>query len=305
MPFRNESLVFDLSKLRLGMFEDLCLELLHLLFHEFSFLLLPFFISDQHSSCIILIESIFSQGESFSLLLFFFLFGSDGLLDLLDLFITLLSGVFFYGNLLLLSDCSVPEFDVSHLFLLLLFDGLTFLHDEVLIDLNDDIIVDFCWVLFQILHRLSVLFGGSDFLETLCLHAGNEFESFVPLVFLKLFKDLHSGDVLLASDLLFVLQSLLSLDISNFLFLIEFSFLSFKVLESFLGLLHLGVFALLLLDFLLKLFLDLHEDTVSLGLAVSCGLGNKLESSVQLVTKTDESFGNLSLVVEAKEALVT
>lgn len=71
------------------------------------------------------------------------------------------------------------------------------------------------------------------------------------------------------------------------------------------SLLHLLPFALLLLDFFLELFLNLHEDAVSFALAVSCRLGNAVEGSVQLVAQSDESFGNLSLLVEAKEAFVT
>lgn len=293
----DKLLVFDFSEFAFGMLQNLLLELFHFGLHKLRLFLFPLLGSDDHAGVVVLSKGSPGLLQSIPLFLFLFLLGPDRLLNLLDLFVTLLSGVFLDGELLLLADRPVPELDISQLLLLLLLNGLTLLHHEVLVGLDNDVIIDLAVVLLQIFDL-----SGSDFLEALGLHGADEFQSFLFLDLFELVEDFLSGDLLLAPLLLLLLELLLPRDVGKSLLLREFSLPDPLDLLLSLLFLHLLLLSLLFLDFFLELFLDLHEDAVSLGSAVSGRLSNTVESFVQLIAESEESFGNLSLSVEAEEA---
>jgi hypothetical protein len=57
-------------------------------------------------------------------------------------------------------------------------------------------------------------------------------------------------------------------------------------------------------DFIIKLLLDLHENSLPLGLAMSGGLDHFLEAVLKLVTEADKVLGNLCFWVEDKITLI-
>mmetsp|Transcript_15948 Transcript_15948/g.24679 ORF Transcript_15948/g.24679 Transcript_15948/m.24679 type:complete len:305 (+) Transcript_15948:834-1748(+) len=209
------------------------------------------------------------------------------------------AGVLLDGGLLFFAEGTGPEFDVSHLLLLVLFDLLALLLENVLVELDDVVEVDLLGVSFQVLNLVL-----SDLLEALDGESVENFlGSLLPLVLERLEDDV-SLLPLLVSDLLLGLLTEFALALLLEQELLLLLLLALLLDQLLLGTLHLELLFSHLVSFLIELFLDLHEDSLALSLGVDQLIFDLLEDGLELVAEVQQVLGHLGLLAESKETLV-
>ena len=160
-------------------------------------------------------------GRSQCLLILEFLgdFVLDTGLNLLNLLVTMLLGILFNGNLLLLTKGASPKLDFSEFLFLLFFDLLALLLEHLLIELNNGVVFNFVVVLLEVLNLVF-----ADLFEALDGQNVKNFEGSGLLLLVKEFEEDVSLLSLGVSDLLLFLFSLLTSNIGKTL-LFKFSLL--------------------------------------------------------------------------------
>jgi hypothetical protein len=183
-------------------------------------------------------------------------------------------------------------------FFFVFFDLFSFLFEHSLIILNHCVVVYSVWVLFEL---LDLVFA--NLLVTLDGQCIENFHCFGLSLLLKRLQECVSCSSLFISDLLLFKLTLLTGCLCLLLLELVKSILLSLVCELLLDCCHFLLLLLHLIDFFIKLLLDFHEDTLSLGLAVGGGLDHALEYLTQLIAKREQVLSDLSLWVESHRAL--
>jgi hypothetical protein len=218
---------------------------------------------------------------------------TDGFLNLLHLFFTMLLSILFDGSFLLFSDCACPVLDILDLLLLLSLERFLFLLKEHLVEVHHLIVIELS-LPFHLgdLDGANLLDTPSDQLlyDLLRPYLPHEFQFIKQLILLALFLlfDLLHYEVLLPFDPL-CLENLLE----------SLLFFGLRPCDLFLHLFHVGLPAGDLAHLLLDLLLDLEEYALPLLVAgLFLGLLDQLERRLEFVAEPHQVPRDFHLLVE-------
>ena len=111
------------------------------------------------------IEEGLGWKQRISVFLLFLLSLTNALLDLLDLFITILSSVLLYRKFLLFSEGAIPKLNLFEFLFLVLFNLVSVVALNLLIEFENSVSIDIIWVGNKVLDLV--------FFDLLLLHASD------------------------------------------------------------------------------------------------------------------------------------